>query len=80
MMKINSLFVIATAQLLPENEVPKFSGAKVSFLANLSKLYEGSQANVMHQLSDIRVSLVCNGYSVTTIYFIHVLFFLSDCR
>ena len=34
MMKINSLFVIATAQLLPENEVPKFTGAKVSFMVN----------------------------------------------
>ena len=29
MIKINYFFVIATAQLLSENEVPKFTGAKV---------------------------------------------------
>ena len=32
MIKINYFFVIATAQLLSENEVPKFTGAEVKLL------------------------------------------------
>lgn len=34
MIKINYFFVFATAQLLSENDVPKFTGAKVSFMGH----------------------------------------------
>ena len=34
MIKINYFFVFSTAQLLSENEVPNFTGAKVSFMSH----------------------------------------------
>ena len=48
MIKINYLFVITTAQLLSENDVPKFTGAEVRPLITVRLFLKNLVQSVAH--------------------------------